>query len=141
MSTTQVTLPRVALFNGSTLFFWTSGQKFNGFLLVNLILPTRASGVSVWPSVDYGNQSSNLELPLMQKIPIVAGQLNNSCGLFLNADITPPGSIYRCWYYDASGTLIAGPSTNFSVTSQDALTPPILPLTAPTGVSSGTNPD
>lgn len=138
---TATTLPRVALFSTGHTFQWTSGQNFNGFLLVNLLVPTRASGTFTWPSLDYGNQSSNLELPLFQKIPIVQGLLNNSCGLFLNADIVPPGSQYRCWYYDASGTVIAGPSSNFEVTSQEAITPPILTLTAPTGLSAGTSPD
>lgn len=137
----QVTIPRVALFNGDTLFYWTSGQKFNGFLLVNTLVPTKSSGTVVWPSIAYGNQSSNLELPLMQKIPIVQGQLNNSCGLFINEDITPVGTQYRCFYYDSTGTQIAGPSDNFTVTTQSAFTPPILTLTSPTGVNSGETPD
>lgn len=139
-----VPAPRVALFSGNQQFFWNdvNTTPFNGFVLIALIPPKIGAGTP-WAQLDYGNLSPSIELPLWQRIPIIDGQLNSSCGLFLNTDIVPPGSTYVAWYYDSTGTQVAGPTSQFTVTSvgSNSFTPPILTLTAPTTAGANPTPD
>jgi hypothetical protein len=130
-NTFPVPVPRLALFDQSHTFQWTGSPavNFNGFCLIGLVLPS--DGVATWAQADYGNLSPSLRLPIWQRIPIVDGQLNGGCGLFLNTDIVPPDSAYVAYYYDTTGRQLAGPTSTFTVLTQDKVTPPILPLTAP----------
>lgn len=134
-----VPAPRVALMNGSTVYTWSDGSNFNGFILIELIVPS--DGSTPWGEVDYGNLYPSITLPTMQRIPIINGQANTSCGVFLTPDITPPNSSYIAWYYDSTGRKIAGPTVTFQVTSQSAFTPPILTLPIPTQIGPVVNPD
>ena len=134
-------LPRIALFDTNIQYKWSDGTLFNGFMLVEMLLPS--DGVTPWAEVDYGNLYPSIKLPLFQRIPIVDGALNDSCGLFYNSDVTPPGSQYLAWYYDASGRQIAGPTANFTVTSANStgFTPPLLTLPLPSGLGPAPVPD
>ena len=142
MSSFVAPLPRVALFNTNTVYTWTDGTLFNGFMLVQMLLPS--DGVTPWAEVDYGNIFPGLTLPLMQKIPIVDGQANGSCGLFLNSDVVPPGSKYVVWFYDSTNRQLAGPSASFTVTTANlnGFTPPVIPpLTIPSTTAGVITPD
>jgi len=136
-----VPAPRVALFDGNTQYLWSDNQTgFNGFLIVQLILPVNGSSVQ-WPSANYGNLAPSITLPLWQRIPIINGQINTACGLFLNSDIVPPGTVYNAYYYDTNNVQIAGPTSNFTVTTQNVFTPPLLTLTLPVGPGTPSTPD
>ena len=102
-----------ALYTWSGSITNTTSIPFNGYALVQLLLPAN-SNIS-WASCSYGNLSPAIQLPLFQRIPIVYGQLNTSLGFWWNTDITPPGSGYVVYYYDATDTLLAGPSETFFV--------------------------
>lgn len=138
MADTPVPAPRIALCDGTVNITWSDGSAFNGFILVNLIPPT--DGVTQWSEVDYGNLYPGLRLPIYQRIPIIDGQLNTSCGLYYNVDLVPPGSVYQAYFYDSTGRKIAGPSANFTVSSSP-FQPTVPSLTVPTGPGSGTTPD
>lgn len=140
MAANPVPLPSQALFNSDQQVFWSDGNPFDGFGLIELVLPKSDS--STWAYVSLGNAFPGLQLPLFQIIPIVYGSFNGSCGIYLNSAITPPGSYYRMYYYDATMRQISGPGSNFQVTSTSAFTPTIPTLTIPTGVTnSPTDPD
>jgi hypothetical protein len=115
---------------------WTDGTLFNGFVLIGLALPT-ASGTQ-FLGVRYGNAGISEAIPQFTKIPVTDGLLSTSCGLFYNADLTPPGSQYVGWTYipngpTAGGTcrMIAGPTATFEV-DEPTFTLPSMTLTVPT---------
>lgn len=140
MSSFIAPLPRVALFDTSYVYQWSNSTNFNGFMLIEMLMPS--DGVTAWSEVVYGNVFPGLRLPLMQKIPIVDGQANGACGIFINADLVPPGSKYVVWFYDATERQIAGPSASFSVTTTAAFKPPVIPtLTIPSTTASVVTPD
>lgn len=136
-------LPRVALFNTNTQYKWSNGILFNGFMLVEMLIPS--DGVTPWAEVDYGNIFPGLTLPRMQKIPIVDGQANGACGLFLNEDLVPPGSQYVIWFYDSTNRQLAGPSAPVVVVASmlnTGFTPPVIPvLTIPSTTAPVVTPD
>jgi hypothetical protein len=131
--------PRYALCNGQQLFYWSDNATFfSGFILIELVPPAG------WTQVFYGNLYPALPLPKFQRIPILYGQMNTGCGVFYNEDLTPPGSNYIAWYYDATGTLVAGPTQPFTVSSGamvNSFTPPILTLPIPTTPGTPVQPD
>jgi hypothetical protein len=115
---------------------WTSGDLFNGFVLIGLALPT-SSGTQ-FLGVRYGNAGISEAIPQFTKIPVTDGLLNTSCGLFYNADLTPPGSQYVAWTYVPNGPtaggvcrMISGPTATFEVTTS-SFTLPAMTLTLPT---------
>jgi hypothetical protein len=128
--------PRISYPSQSTPLAWTSGDLFNGFVLIGLALPT--SSGTAFLGVRYGNAGISEAIPQFTKIPVKDGLLNSSCGLFYNADLTPPASIYYAWIYVPNGPtaggvcrMIAGPSASFSVTAP-TFEIPALTLTVPT---------
>ena len=140
MSTFQAPLPRVALFDTNYVYQWSDGSNFNGFMLLELLMPS--DGITPWAEVDYGNLFPGIRLPIMQKIPIVDGQANGGCGVFLNPDLVPPGSKYTVWFYDSTNRQLAGPSASFNVTTTGAFKPPVIPvLTVPSTTAPVVNPD
>jgi hypothetical protein len=145
MSTSfPVPAPRVTLFNNAQQFFWSNGTPFNGFCLIGLVFPSASVTVDSYSEIDYGNLYPSLGLPRWQRVPIINGCLNASCGLFYNSDITPPGSAYFAYYYDSTGTQIAGPTSTFTVTTGaggQAVTPPLLTLTLPSLLGPLPQPD
>jgi hypothetical protein len=125
-----ITPPRVAQFSNTAQYFWTSSgtnvAPFNGFLLVNLLVPTVAPptmspGESLTPN--YGQIYPGMPLPLFQRIPIINGQYNTTCGLYLNSDIVPPGSGYQWYLYDSASNQVSGPSATFFVTTTNVIDP------------------
>ena len=140
MSATPVPLPSIVLFNQNTIYTWSTAQKFNGFVLIGLVDPS--DGVTPWSATAYGNLYPSLPLPTWSRVPIVNGVLNNSCGLFPNDQITPPGSAYIAYFYDATGRQIAGPSVTFTVAVGAAtVTIPTPTLTAPSTLGPSPTPD
>lgn len=125
---------RVARANAPGGVNWSNGKPFNGFILIGVVPPT--SGGSDWPSVSFGFLDSSQRLPPFYVIKINNGVFDSSAAVFYNADLIPENVVYVAWYYDANKRMIAGPTTQFTVSS-DPFTPPIPTLTAP---SSGSNP-
>lgn len=122
MATSPITVPppRYAGINPNQQFLYSDGiSPFNGYALIQLLLPKTNS--QTWPLIAYGNLDPSLQLPVFQKIPILFGQANTSCGLWYNTDLTPPGSGYIYWLYDATDTQVAGPSSTFFVNSSTVL--------------------
>ncbi len=118
-----------AKINDATPVTWSNGANFTGILRVGIVVPsfgvdTDSEGVTVL------NVTPTLNLPLNTIFPVTNGKIDQSTELLYNASISPPNSQYVCWFYDSVGRLIAGPSTQFSVTSTP-VTLPVLTLTAP----------
>lgn len=143
MSSFVAPLPRVALFNTNTVYAWSDTTPFTGFFLIELLLPS--DGITAWAEVDYGNLFPGLRLPIMQKIPVVSGQANGACGLFLNGDLVPPGSKYVYWTYDSTGRQLSGPSAAFTVTTTNisggVTVPSFVPPTVPSTTAPIVTPD
>lgn len=132
--------PRIGKFSSTPIKYNDGATLFNGFLLVGLAIPT-VSGTA-FRACFYGNSGVAERLPVFYKVPVDSGVPNGSSGLFYNADINPPGSIYYYWAYvgGTSGVparMLAGPSSSFSVTSE-TITLPALSIPLP---SAGSVPD
>ncbi len=127
------TTPRIAKFPQTTIS-WTTGDTFNGFLLVSLV-PATLSGTT-YTEGDYGYVYPSEQLPPFAIIPIQAGLLNSSLGLYFNEDISPPNTTYIARWYDTTKRLISGPSAAFSVTTDPISTLTIPTLTAPSAGGS-----
>lgn len=130
--------PQAGKFSQSVTVQWTDGTNFNGFLLAGIVPPS--NGVTAWTSVAMGDNYPAARLPVWARIPIVDGKYNASCALFYNDDMTPPGSEYVAYYYDATGRQIAGPTAQFTV-STDPFTPPSATLTAPSTTGTAPTPN
>ncbi len=126
--------PRVGKFP-STLIQWSDSTNFNGFILISFVPPI--SGTT-YTETDYGMISPTETLPQFAIIPIADGRINQSLGLFYNADISPPASTFIARWYDTTKRLISGPSSAFSVTTDPITTLTIPTLTAPS--TGGTPP-
>lgn len=119
--------PRSAKLSGTVQ--WDDGENFNGFIICLLVPPTKSG--SDWTAIYTGTDTdSPRKVPTRFIIPIVDGEYNQSLGLFFNADLTPHNSQYAAYFYDSTGTQIAGPTAVFSVTA-DPTTPTVPTLTAP----------
>lgn len=109
---------------------WQDGTAFNGYLAVQ-ITPMETAGGSSWTAFSIGNRANLQRIPEWVKLSIVEGAyVDDGSGLIYNADITPPGTEYVGYMYDATDKLIAGPTSNFSVTAS-TFTPPSLTLPNP----------
>lgn len=147
----SIPAPRYGLFNSGQVFNWSNGSPFSGFALIGLVFPTFTSGADSYGEIDYGSLYPSLGLPRWQRVPILFGSINTSCGLFVNNDLTPPGSQYICYYYDSTGRQIAGPSSPFTVAAGPDTFPggnvvgpvnlPVLTLTVPSLVGPLPVPD
>ncbi len=136
------TPPRIARFDQSIVTRWSDGSLFNGYLLVGVALPTLSG--TAFQAVHLGNGIGSAE-PVSQftKIPIREGKYDFNSGLFYNADLTPPGSIYVCWLYTSNGQgklrQVSASINSFSVVSPTVT----LALPSPTVPTTGSvpNPD
>ena len=135
MSSFVAPLPRIALFDGTTVYKWSDGNNFNGFVLIALVYPVG------YTQIMYGNFSPSLAVPQFMRVPIINGQANTACGIFLNADLVPDTTQYVAWYYDTTNTQIAGPTVQFTVTTQGPFTPPILTLPVQSSLQPPPTPD
>lgn len=131
----SIPIPAVALMNSATVYAWSDGTLYNGFLLIQLISP------SGYTHCEYGNNYPSIRLPAWQRIPIVNGTANSGCGLFVNSSISPPGSLYNCYFYDATGTQIAGPSATFTVLNTNPFSPPVIPSLPKPSAGAPVTPD
>lgn len=122
----------------TTQVLWSDQTPFSGYVLAVLSNPT--DNTTPWAEMDLGN-INNLRLPQFQLIPIVAGLYNQSCGLYKNSDLLPPGSQYQLYYYDAGMRQIAGPSVAFSVTASPISNLPAVTLTVPAAAGAFPAPD
>ena len=141
----SVAPPRIALMVGNANITWSNNTTaFNGFALVVLQIPTAPAGTQ-YATVDYGNLYPGMRLPLFQIIPIIQGQFNTACGVYVNDDLVPPGSSYVTYMYDSTNHQVAGPSSSWTVTSNTPVNPftagGALTLTIPSTVQSPTTPD
>lgn len=127
--------PRIAKFDTSATIYYSDGTTlFNGFFLIGAALPT-VSGTA-FTSLYYGNSGVAPRISKWVKVPVSEGKFHTSVGLFYNADIVPPATVYYAWAYlggtsGGAARQLAGPSASFSVTS-DVITVPSLTITIPT---------
>lgn len=124
-----VTAPRVAKFSQSAVTQWSDGTNFTGFCLIGIVPPT--TGGTDFSFVSFGDNFPAQRLPVWAIIPIKNGYFDSDLGLFYTTDIEPPAAKYIAYYYDSTGRQIAGPTAQFTVTS-DPVTPPSATLTVPT---------
>lgn len=129
-----MSLPRTAKFDQTVSLVWSSGQLFDGYILVALDPPTGYARVAL------ANFQPEMRLPLAARVPIKGGRYSDVASLYFNADLVPPNSKYTARWYDATDTLVAGPSAQFTV-STDPFTPPTPTLTAPVAAASTFVPD
>lgn len=120
--------PRTAKLTPTTVT-WANGDTFNGFLRVGLVVPMYG-GITDAPAITLATQSPAVSLPLNTIIPITNGIPDTQARVFYSADLRPPNSQYVAWWYDSVGTLITGPSAQFTVAA-DPFTPPAYTLTTP----------
>lgn len=101
---------------------WSNGALFDGFVLLTLTLPTG------YTQHFLKNSSVALPIPRYTRVPVVAGGIDTSTGLYYNSDINPPGTQYSATFYDTAGNLIASVSGgNFSISALvTTLTVPVL---------------
>ena len=104
---------------------WQSGQNFDGYVWMGLVLPNGYSQPTVV------NSYIIQQFPVFTKVPIVNGAIDNTTGVFWNSDIDPPGTQYVAYYMDNNNALIAptsGTAMPFSIGGSVAtLTVPTLP--------------
>jgi hypothetical protein len=120
--------PRLAKLTDSS-YTWANGTTFTGFVRLGLIV-SKYGGTVDAPEITLATQSPAQPLPLNTVIQITNGKADSQARVFYNADLRPPNSQYVAWWYDSTGTLIAGPSVQFTV-STDPFSPPTPTLTTP----------
>ena len=133
--------PRVAsLIPDTGTVLWSSGETFDGFILVGLALPTGSGGAYTTVALD--DASPPVRLPQWTYISITAGVINPYTKLYWSADIEPPNTKYAAYFYDATRTRIAptGAATLFQIT-QDPYVITVPTLTAPTATSIAPQPE
>jgi len=123
---TTPNLPRAAqLSTIPATVTWQSGQNFDGYVWMGLVLPNGYSQPTLV------NSYIVQQLPNFTKVPIVNGAIDNTTGVFWNSDIDPPGTHYVAYFMDNNNALIApssGTATPFSIGGSVAtITVPTLP--------------
>lgn len=122
--------PRSAQFATSpSTVVWSTGELFDGFVWIGIVMPDNTNYVP--------NLKSCLKyqpLPQFTKVPVIAGCIDQTTQVFYNADLNPPGTTYKAYWYTPESVLIApaiGTAVAFSVTGTPVtLTVPT--LTTPT---------
>lgn len=128
--------PRISKFSQTQNFTWSNGDLFNGAAIIALVIPTQdGTSATVWPDANYGDTDILLTLPKsFARVPINDGKLNDTLGLFYNADITPPNTQYVHYITDSNNKVVAGPGALFTASS-GFITLPTLTINAP--ISTG----
>lgn len=123
--------PRHANLSVSAPVEWSNGEPFTGYVWLGLTLPTGYTS----PAVRFTTRTQ--PIPRFTKVHVVSGVVDQNAQVLWNADITPPGTTYRTYFFDPQNVLIApgsGSATAFSVaTSTHVLTVPTL---TPPAISS-----
>lgn len=111
---------------------WDDGENFHGYAKFEVVMPTDGAVVE-WTELYQkpGDTMVPVELPQWSVIPIVDGAFNQTVGLAYNEDMVPHNTKYRATYYDHTLKEIAGPTSTFTVTTEET-TPPVPTLPAPT---------
>lgn len=110
---------------------WSSGDKFNGFLLMLLAPPVGRTSV-------YLKDSQRLRVPLDVKIPIREGVVASKQKVWQTGDLEPPNCQYcDLWYDDTLVQVVAGASLFTITSSEHTITPPTLTVPA----AASTKPD
>lgn len=112
-------LTRVSL-SFSSPMVWSSGELFNGFLLISLSYGKK-DGVS-WPHVT--TSAGNRAIPASVFIPILNGSLQHNPKILPNSSILPPNSRYFLRYYDSGSFLISDTPVAQVINSNTVLSPP-----------------
>lgn len=102
---------------------WSDGSLYNGYVWFGLTLPSGYTTPYLY------NSAKSQAIPRYGKIPVTGGVIDSSTKLFWNADIVPPGSTYRFYWFDDNDSLIAPSSGTAGAFTVDAATETI---TAPT---------
>lgn len=117
--------PRISrLATTPTRVVWSNGGTFDGYLLLTLSLP------SGYTKHKLKNSLQPLTIPQTTKVPIVDGVIDQSTGVYYNADVNPPGTTYSAAVYDTSDTLIGSVVGTITV-SAETTTVTIPTLTVP----------
>jgi len=125
-------VPRRATFSQTQSFTWSTGEAFNGAAIIGLVIPTTSgTAETVYPEVNYGNESENYPLPKnFARVPIHEGKLSSALGLWYNADITPPNTQYVHYLIDSTNRVCTVAGAFFTVNSSP-VTLPTLTITSP----------
>ena len=119
---------------------WSSGEPFDGKVVILTALPTLA-GVS-FASIYVDSSVPPFRLPDRVVVNIKNGAYDTATKLIYTSDLQPSGCRYVAYFYDQQGNLIApipAAASLFEVTSDPhTLTPPT--LTAPTPAVSAPAP-
>lgn len=142
MSTNSPYVPRSAVLSTSPgTVQWASGNNFNGYVWIGLILPTGYSQPTLF------NSFIPQQLPRYVKVPVINGAIDTTTAIPWTSDIDPPGSSYVAYWMDNNNTLIApasGTASAFQITGSSmtltvpTLTMPVYSAAAPVPQTSAT---
>ncbi len=103
---------------------WTTGDLFNGFLLLLIALPASRGSA-------YLKDSQRQRVPLDIKIPVLEGVVQDKVKIWQTTELEPPNMQYcALWYDDTLLQIAVGPSLFTVTTEEHTVTPPT--LTSPT---------
>lgn len=108
---------------------WSDGSNFDGFVRLGLVVP-KYGGTTDTAFLSSQNLTPAVQIPLNTIFPVTDGHIDQQTAVLQNRSISPPNSQYVAWWYDTSSHLIAGPSTQFTVSSTP-ITLPVATLTVP----------
>jgi hypothetical protein len=118
------TSPRTAqLITSPGIVTWSNGYIFDGFLWLGLSLPTGYTNIKC-----FGSQLPQ-EIPRYIKVPIIAGQLDQTTQIFYTTDMDPPATQYFAYWFDRNNQLITpdpGTAVGFVVST------PVVTIAIPT---------
>ncbi|MEN6536829.1 MAG: hypothetical protein ABFD89_24450 [Bryobacteraceae bacterium] len=135
----MATAPKKAQLTSSRIS-WSSGEYFDGHLVLGLACPVPTSGAISYVLSD--NASPSARIPTWIRIPVVEGELSTEARVLNNADLEPPNSRYAAFWYDLAGRRVAGPSALFEVSGDSYAIDAIVPtLTSPVVSTSAPVPE
>lgn len=119
--------PRTARITTASQILWSSGDVFDGWLLLGLTSGQASATVFL------DNATFLQQLPRFIKVRITDGVIDPNTRVFWTADMQPPNTRYWPWWYDLTGTLIyptIGDPTSFTIAA-DPYTITVPSLVAP----------
>lgn len=121
---------KVQVILSTTPLTWSSGELFDGFVILSIGLPT--SGGSSWPGLT--RNGSLRRHPRNILAVIKNGLLEHTLSIYPTQYLSPPGCRYYAYWFDAAGKQVypTPPSlpAALNITADYTLTTPT--LTAPT---------
>lgn len=106
---------------------WSTGDLFNGFILILVALPGSRTAA-------YLHDSQRQRVPLDIKIPVLKGVVSDKVKVWQTTELEPPNMQYCHLWYDDTLLQIGVGAALFTVTSDEhTLTPPT--LTSPTAAT------